>query len=163
MDTRYTAFDVDRQREVAPWDASDLATTPAVVALFNDYITTQLRYRTPLEYLSLIPNLTQWSWKHASDLGGTAALLAPPNTIADLAETMVKTPSLRVFAAMGYYDMSTPYFQQMYDFTHLSIPVELRSNLTIGQYEAGHMMYVDPVSLARLKAGLDRWYDAGAR
>jgi carboxypeptidase C (cathepsin A) len=159
MDTRYSAYDIDREREVAPWDASDLAATPAVVALFNDYVHGQLEYKTPLEYLSLIPNLPQWSWRHASDLGGTAALLQPPNTIADLAESMAKNPGMRVFAAMGYYDMSTPYFQQMFDYTHLNLPPGIEKNITFGQYEAGHMMYTDPAVLAKIKADLDRWYD----
>lgn len=163
MDTRYTAYDVDREREVAPWDASDLATTPAVVAVFNDYVRHDLRYNTRLEYLSLIPNISQWSWKHTSDLGGTAALLSPPNTVVDLAEAMVKNPGMRVFAAMGYYDMSTPYFQQVFDYTHMRLPPDIAKNLTIEQYEAGHMMYTDPAVLARIKADLDRWYDAGQR
>lgn len=158
MDTRYTAYDIDQQREAAPWDASDLAATPAVVAAFNDFVTNRLNYHTPLEYLSLINNIGQWSWKHATDLGGTAAVYQPPDTTVDLAEVMVKNPSLHVFAAMGLYDMSTPYFQQLFDFRHLNLPAPLRSNLTIHEYEAGHMMYTDPASLAKLKTDLDRWY-----
>ena len=100
-----------------------------------------------------------WNWKHETDLGGDAALIKPPNTIVDLAEAMVENPSMRVFAAMGYYDMSTPYFQQNYDFAHLHLPSDLRGNLTIERYESGHMIYIDPTSLAKLKADLDRWYD----
>jgi carboxypeptidase C (cathepsin A) len=60
---------------------------------------------------------------------------------------------------MGYYDMSTPYFQQDYDFAHLHLPADLRRNVTIERYESGHMIYIDPASLAKLKADLDRWYD----
>ena len=163
MDTRYTAYDIDQQREAAPWDASDLAATPAAVAAFNDYLAKQLHYSTPLEYLSLIDNITQWNWKHRTDLGGTAALLQFPNTTADLAEVMVKNPSLRVFGAMGLYDMSTPYFQQIFDFRHLNLPGPLRSHLTLAEFEAGHMMYIDPASIKKLKADLDAWYAGGAR
>lgn len=158
MDTRYTTYDIDREREAAPWDASDLAATPAVVAAFNDYVVRQLHYHTQLEYLSIIDNLSTWNWKHSTDLGGTAAVLQPPNTTVDLAEAMVKNPSLRVFAGMGYYDMSTPYFQQLFDYQHLNLPAALQKNLTIERYQAGHMMYTDPTSLAKLKADLDRWY-----
>jgi carboxypeptidase C (cathepsin A) len=60
---------------------------------------------------------------------------------------------------MGYYDMSTPYFQQMFDYTHLNLPPGIEKNITFGQYEAGHMMYTDPAVLAKIKADLDRWYD----
>ncbi len=127
-------------------------------AIFNDYVRTQLGYRTDLEYLPLIDVLAQWSWKHQTDLGGTSALLQLPNTIVDLSEAMAQNPSMRVFGAMGYYDFSTPYFQQEYDFAHLHLPADLRRNLTIAHYEAGHMAYIDANSLAKLKADLTRWY-----
>jgi carboxypeptidase C (cathepsin A) len=159
MDTRYTGYDVVGNREAPLWDNSDLATTPAVVAVFNDYVRNQLQYRTDLEYRSLYDVLADWDWKHVTDLGGDATLLKPPNTIVDLAEAMAENPSMRVFAAMGYYDMSTPYFQQNYDFAHLHLPEELRKNITFGRYESGHMIYIDPASLTKLKADLDRWYD----
>jgi carboxypeptidase C (cathepsin A) len=106
----------------------------------------------------LIDVLSEWSWKHQTDLGGSAALLRPPNTIVDLSEAMAENPSMRVFAAMGYYDFSTPYFQQQYDFAHLHLPADLRRNLSIERYEAGHMPYIDNAALARLKNDLTRWY-----
>lgn len=159
MDARYAGYDPVRNREPL-WDTSDLATTPEVVALFNDYVRTSLNFRTTLEYRPLIDVLSQWSWKHATDLGGSASLLEPPNTIVDLSETMAQVPSMRVFAAMGYYDFSTPYFQQEYDFAHLHLSPQLRQNLTIERYEAGHMAYIDEASLAKLKVDLDRWYDS---
>jgi carboxypeptidase C (cathepsin A) len=158
MDGRYAGYDPVHNREPL-WDTSDLATTPEVIALFNDYVRTSLNYHTDLEYKPLIDVLANWSWKHATDLGGSAALLEPPNTIVDLSETMAEVPSMRVFAAMGYYDFSTPYFQQEYGFSHLHLSPQLRENLTIEHYEAGHMAYIDAASLAKLKADLDRWYD----
>jgi carboxypeptidase C (cathepsin A) len=161
MDARYPGYDPVGNRE-PQWDTSDVATTPEVLALFNDYVRTTLNYRTDLEYRSLIDVLSQWSWKHATDLGGTASLLEPPDTIVDLSETMAQVPSMRVFAAMGYYDFSTPYFQQEYDFAHLHLTPQLRDNLTIERYEAGHMAYIDEASLAKLKADLDRWYDGAS-
>ena len=158
MDARYSGYDPVGNREEPGWDTSDLATTPQVQAVFNDYIRERLDYKTDLEYLTLIDVLSEWSWKHQTDLGGTAALLRPPNTIVDLSEAMAENPSMRVFAAMGYYDFSTPYFQQQYDFAHLHLPPDLRRNLTIEHYEAGHMPYIDTAALAKLKADLTRWY-----
>lgn len=159
MDSRYSGYDPVGNREEPVWDTSDLATTPQVQAIFNDYVRTQLGYRTDLEYLPLIDVLAQWSWKHQTDLGGTSALLQRPNTIVDLSEAMAQNPSMRVFAGMGYYDFSTPYFQQEYDFAHLHLPADVRRNLTIAHYEAGHMAYIDATALAKLKADLTRWYE----
>jgi carboxypeptidase C (cathepsin A) len=159
MDTRYAGYDTVGTRAQPDWDTSDLATTPAVLAIFNDYVRNQLGYHTNLEYRSLVDVLDDWSWRHATDLGGDAALMEPPNTIVDLSEAMAENPGMRVFSAQGYYDMSTPFFQQDYDFAHLHLPPALRRNLTIEHYESGHMIYVDPASLAKLKNDLDRWYD----
>ncbi len=161
MDTRYTGYDPVGNRTEPLWDNSDLAATPAVVSIFNDYVRKQLGYATDLQYRSLYDVETQWSWKHVTDLGGSAALIQSPNTIVDLSEAMAENPGMRVFAALGYYDMSTPYFEAEYDFTHLHLPEALRTNLTIERYQSGHMIYIDPGSLAKLKTDLARWYDAG--
>ena len=161
MDTRYTGYDPVGNRTEPLWDNSDLAATPAIVSIFNDYVRKQLGYVTDLQYRSLYDVEAQWSWKHVTDLGGTAALIESPNTIVDLSEAMAENPAMRVFAALGYYDMSTPYFEAEYDFTHLHLPEALRSNLTIERYQSGHMIYIDPSSLAKLKTDLARWYEAG--
>ena len=158
MDARYSGYDPVGNRTEPGWDTSDLATTPQVQALFNDYVRERLQYRTNLEYLTLIDVLDKWSWKHQTDLGGTAALMQPPDTVVDLSEAMAQNPAMRVFGAMGYYDLSTPYFQQEYDFTHLRLPADLRKNLTLARYEAGHMPYIDETALAKVKADLARWY-----
>ena len=158
MDARYSGYDPVPNREAPDWDTSDLATTPGVLATFNDYVRSTLQYRTDLEYRPLVDVLAQWSWRHDTDLGGAAAFLKPPNTIVDLSEAMAEAPRMRVFGALGYYDFSTPYFQQEYDFAHLHLPLELRRNLTIEHYQAGHMPYIDPVSLEKLKNDLARWY-----
>ncbi len=160
MDTRYTGYDPVGNRDEPLWDNSDLAATPAVVSIFNDYVRKQLGYNTDLQYRSLYDVESRWSWKHITDLGGTAVLIQSPNTIVDLSEAMAENPAMRVFAALGYYDMSTPYFEAEYDFTHLHLPQALRANLTIQRYQSGHMIYVDPGSLAELKTDLARWYDA---
>ncbi|MGH7738384.1 MAG: S10 family peptidase [Candidatus Tyrphobacter sp.] len=159
MDTRYAGYDTVGGRQAPVWDNSDLATSPAVIAVFNDYVRKELGYRTNLEYLPLTGVELQWDWRHQTDLGGDAALLAPPNTIVDLSEAMAENPRMRVFCAEGYFDMSTPFFEQDYDFAHLHVPPALRRNLTIEHYESGHMVYFDPASLAQIKKDLDRWYE----
>jgi carboxypeptidase C (cathepsin A) len=67
---------------------------------------------------------------------------------------MTHNPYLKVFAASGYYDMATPYLSTRYTFDHIGLPPDLRSNITLGYYEAGHMMYVNRASLAQLKHDL---------
>jgi carboxypeptidase C (cathepsin A) len=56
--------------------------------------------------------------------------------------------------ANGYYDLGTPYFATEYTFNHLGLDASLRDNVTMGYYEAGHMIYIHIPSLAALKADL---------
>jgi carboxypeptidase C (cathepsin A) len=67
---------------------------------------------------------------------------------------MTANPFLKVFVANGYYDLATPYFATEYTFNHLSLDPSLRPNLSLGYYEAGHMMYIHQPSLAQLKQDL---------
>ena len=57
---------------------------------------------------------------------------------------------LRVFVANGYYDLATPHFATQYTFNHMGITRSQRENVSMGFYEAGHMMYVHTPSRAKL-------------
>ena len=63
-------------------------------------------------------------------------------------------PYLKVFVANGHYDLATPYLATRYTFDHMGLPPELRSNVNMGYYEAGHMMYVNEPSRVALKKDL---------
>jgi carboxypeptidase C (cathepsin A) len=69
-------------------------------------------------------------------------------------------PFLKVFVANGYYDFATPYFATEYTFNHLGLPAEHLENVSMGFYEAGHMMYLHIPSLAKLKQDLDGFIDS---
>jgi carboxypeptidase C (cathepsin A) len=86
------------------------------------------------------------------------------NHYLDVAETlrqaMTHNPYLKVFAANGHYDLATPYLATRYTFDHAGLPPNLRSNVTMGYYEAGHMMYVNSESRVALKNDLARFIRA---
>jgi carboxypeptidase C (cathepsin A) len=67
---------------------------------------------------------------------------------------MTQNPFLKVFVANGYFDLATPYFATRYTFNHLGLDKDLQSNISMGYYEAGHMMYIHLPSLAQLKEDL---------
>ena len=73
---------------------------------------------------------------------------------------MTQNPFLRVFVGKGYYDLATPFFAAEYTFDHLGLDPTLRSHLSGGFYEAGHMMYVHPASLVKLKQDLAQFIQA---
>jgi carboxypeptidase C (cathepsin A) len=67
---------------------------------------------------------------------------------------MQTNPHLQVFIASGYFDLATPHFATDYTVDHLQIGPELRANIAVKYYEAGHMMYIHKPSLASLSSDL---------
>jgi carboxypeptidase C (cathepsin A) len=61
---------------------------------------------------------------------------------------------MKVFVGNGYYDLATPFFATEYTFNHMGLHESLRPNVSMGYYEAGHMMYALLPALAALKADL---------
>ena len=59
---------------------------------------------------------------------------------------------MRVLVAQGYFDLATPFMAAYYSLEHMGLDATLRGNITLCQYEAGHMMYLHEASLAKLKA-----------
>ena len=77
-----------------------------------------------------------------------------------LRSAMTKNPSLKIFVANGYYDLATPYFASEYTFDHMFLEDGLGDNVTMGYYEAGHMMYIHRPSLEKLKSDLTAFIDS---
>ena len=76
------------------------------------------------------------------------------NVAETLRKAITTNPDLKVFIANGYFDLATPYFATEYTFNHLGLDPSLQSNIAMGFYEAGHMMYAHMPSLARLSKDL---------
>ena len=93
------------------------------------------------------------------DLGGFK--LPMPNPAIDLEHTMQQNPSMRVLVQQGYYDLATPHLATEYFVDHLEISDDLRSNIEVAYYEAGHMMYIHEPSMKKFKDDLARFIKAG--
>ena len=59
-----------------------------------------------------------------------------------------------VLIANGYYDLATPHFATQYTVSHMGLDPEVRENVSLTFYEAGHMMYVHQPSLRQLATDL---------
>ena len=53
--------------------------------------------------------------------------------------------------AAGYYDLATPYYAVEYTLNHMGLSPEMHKNITWDFYQAGHMLYIDTDSHAKLK------------
>ncbi|HVA34114.1 MAG TPA: peptidase S1, partial [Candidatus Baltobacteraceae bacterium] len=80
------------------------------------------------------------------------------NVMPDLANAMKYDPDLKISLNGGYYDLATPFYATVYTLDHLNLPPQLRSNVTYGFYDSGHMVYLHPAALAAFHDDLERWY-----
>ena len=68
-----------------------------------------------------------------------------------LRRAFAKNLFLQVYIAEGFYDAATPYFAVDYTFNHMGLNPEMHKNISWSYYPAGHMLYIDSDSHAKLK------------
>ncbi len=144
LDSRFTGMDRDAAgREAPEFDASYAAIFGEYTAVFNDYIRRELKFETDLPYEILTDKVRPWSYERAQ------------NRYVDVAETlrnaMSQNPYMKVFVANGYFDCATPFAATKYTFARMSLEPDIRKNVSMDYFEAGHMMYIDRAAHARLK------------
>lgn len=145
-DSRLTGIDRTIAGSRPDYDASYAATQGPFTAALNHYVRAELKFESDLPYEILTGRVYPWNY---GDWQNNYL-----NVSENLRQAMTQNPYLKVFAANGYYDLATPYFATEYTFSHLGLDKSLRDNVSMGYYEAGHMMYIHLPSLARLKTDM---------
>lgn len=141
LDSRFTATPVTGEHGY--YDPSESAIRPPFTATFNNYVRTELGFKTDQEYYVLGGGVGQWDWGSAGQ--------GYPDTSEALRLAFVKNPYMKLFVASGYYDLATPFFATQYTLNHMNLDQPQHGKITLGFYEAGHMMYIKSDSLDRLK------------
>jgi carboxypeptidase C (cathepsin A) len=153
LDSRFTTYDIDPGSEDVQLDPSEATIRNTFTPAWNDYVRRELKYRNDDVYYILGGGIGRWRY--------------PQNQYADVSPSIerafTKNPYLRLYVAMGYYDMATPYYAVEYTLGQLRIAPEVRANIATDYFAAGHMMYIDDSSAAKLRAGLRRFIDAAAK
>lgn len=143
LDSRFTGIDSRASGDNPEFDPSMAAIRPPYTAAFNDYVRRELGYKTDAVYHILGGGFTSpWSMNAENAYADTSVALR---------SAFAKNPFMKLFVAYGYYDMATPYFAAEYTIDHLNLDPALKANIKTAYYEAGHMMYIDVKSLAKLK------------
>ncbi len=156
VDSRFTGDLVNALAESAFYDPMTTAIGPSYLAAFMDYYYHDLEVKNASEYVVFGDVFGDWDWKHRQpDLGGFS--LPFPNTSIDLALTMKMNPAMKILVQQGYFDLATPHLATRYYLDHMDITEELRGNITVEMYQAGHMMYVHEPSLEKYKQDLARF------
>jgi carboxypeptidase C (cathepsin A) len=137
-------------------------------AMGNAYLNEELQFKSTSPFMAINDQaLHNWNFGHVdptgAQKGGSNSLLY---TAGDLAAAMTLNEYLKVFSANGYYDAVTPFFQTILNFENMpdarKLPNGKVHNLTVRNYESGHMIYLDNASRAAMKADLAAFYQGGA-
>ncbi|HKX00822.1 MAG TPA: hypothetical protein VJN43_23975 [Bryobacteraceae bacterium] len=146
IDSRFKGMDESAATDHPEFDPSIAAIRPPYTTTFNNYVRGELGYKTDLEYYILGEGINSpWEWGPSSSRQGF------PDTSDALRSAFAKNPYMKLYVASGYFDLATPYFATEYTLAHLGLDPSLRHNISTGQYEAGHMVYIDVKSLEKLK------------
>jgi len=109
-------------------------------------VRSELGYKTDLEYYILGEGIASpWEWGPSSSRQGF------PDTSDALRSAFAKNPYMKLYVASGHFDLATPYFATEYTLAHMGLDSSLRGNIRTGEYEAGHMVYIEARSLEKLK------------
>lgn len=161
LDTRFTGPTLDRLSKVGGYDPQGTAISAAYVAALNTYLAQSLKYDGALRYRTGVDVYESWDYKHRVP-GSGRATIALPNVLPDLAAAMKMNPTMKVLVLGGYFDISTPYFEGIFDLRHLPIPAALEKNIEYRYYESGHMVYVNVPTLEKLHDDVAAFIRGGA-
>ncbi|HZV50194.1 MAG TPA: peptidase S10 [Candidatus Dormibacteraeota bacterium] len=155
LDSRVLGIDADATGERPDYDPSYALVQGVFTAAVNQYLRRDLSFDSDLVYETITERVQPWRWGEAGD--GRYVEVA-----SRLRAGMHRNRRMRVFVACGYYDLATPFAAVEWILDHMGLDPELRPNLTLERYEAGHMMYVHEPSARRLRADLGRWLEEAA-
>lgn len=159
LDSRFRGTTLDGIAQNGMYDPQSKAISPAYITGFLDYFYNELKVNRKLHYQTSASGRKgfKWDWKHKGNMRwGTQAAV---NTSDDMARTMIQNPNVKVLILNGYYDIATVFYGVEYTIDHLGLPPEIKENIIMKYYEAGHMMYTHQPSLEKFKKDVSEFID----
>lgn len=149
FDSRFTGADIDNAGENPSYDPSDANLNGLFIAAFNNYVRKDLNYFNDIPY-EASTDVWPWSFKPSE------------NSYLDVSETlrgaMTRNPHLKVNVVCGYYDLATPLFNAEYVVSHMGLRPDMRPNIILNYYKAGHMVYISKETDTKFKADEELFY-----
>jgi len=130
-DSRYTGIRYEPGTEHYEYDPSFEAVNGPFSAAINAYLRSELKFETDLPYQTLA-DVFPWDWKPAEN--------SYVNTANSLRQAMIRNPYLKIWICAGLYDLATPYHAAEYSVRQMHLDPDVRGNIRITYYAAGHML-----------------------
>ena len=151
LDSRFTGINQDLLAQDGSHDPQSSAISPAYITGFLDYLHRSLKVNKKLTY-SITAGRREgfkWDWSHEGNKRwGTQAAI---NTGIDMAQAMSRDPNMKVLILNGIYDIATVFYGVEHSINHLGLTKQIKDNIIMKYYEAGHMMYTHQPSLEKFK------------
>lgn len=145
-DGRLTGREELRVGDRGAGDPSNDAVTPPFTSTINDYLDRELGVHTTMPYLNF-GSVDPWE----EPRGGYS------ETASDLRRVLARNQHFHVLYCCGYYDLACPLNATMYTVNHMGLDPDSRSHVSFAYYAAGHMMYIEKSSRAKLHDDVKRF------
>ncbi len=157
LDSRFTGYEPTLVEATSEGDPTMAAISPPFTAAFNQYIRTELNYKTDDQYHLLGGgfNWSDWDWGSAEQ--------GFPNVTGSLEQAFAQNPYMKLYVASGFFDLATPFYATQYTLAHLQLDAGARQRISTGYYDAGHMMYLQQASQKKLHEDVSLFVDAALR
>lgn len=161
LDSRFTGLSSDLISQSGEYDPQSAAISPPYITGFLNYLYNDLRVDRTMHYQTSAGGRKgfNWNWSHSGN-NGWGSMQVAVTTLHDMERTMKRNPNMKVLIMNGLYDLATVFYGVEYSIDHMSLPPEIKDNITMTYYEAGHMMYIHEPSMKQFKADLDEFIDA---
>jgi carboxypeptidase C (cathepsin A) len=154
LDSRFMGINENLLNQGSTTDPQSDAISPAYTAGFLDYLHRDLGVSKKLHYKTsaYAAKDFKWDWSHVGNVSwGTQTAI---NTGIDMADAMNRDPNVKVLIMNGIYDLATVFYGVEHSIDHLRLRPEIKKNIIMTYYEAGHMMYTHMPSLQKFKKDL---------
>jgi carboxypeptidase C (cathepsin A) len=159
LDSRFTGINEDLISQNASTDPQSDAISSPYISAYKDYLYNDLKVRKDLSYTTSTGSRKdfKWDWNHSGNVIWNAQVAV--STLPDMTSAMKRNPNLKILILNGYYDLATVFYGVEYSINHMGLDAELKKNIIMKYYEAGHMMYTHKPSMVKFKKDVDEFID----
>lgn len=151
LDSRYRGINQNLLSQTGEYDPFTTSLRLPYTAAFLEYCYETLKLEPKHEYhiSAYSKDGFKWNWEHRGNKSwGTNTSIT---TATDMARTLTRNPYTKVLILNGYFDLGTPFYAVEHTIDHMGLAPEIRENIQMTYYEAGHMMYTDEASFDQME------------